>query len=213
MFSRSNNTPPPPYSQYPQQSSGYLPSNTEYYDWPPLYHPEGTVVAPGYQHQWNNQLVTPITPYLRTFLIVSGILSLIWGIVAISLEVGIIFNSETTYYRGLWAGGFLIGGGLSMLVASCREAYRIYYLKRLFTITLLFVVLGLILSIINLASSVRCSPFYRSDHCDESLATNLKISILALFIISTIHTITNIVVANNAQKITIPTSSLDVPRY
>jgi len=168
--------------------------------------------VPVYRRRWSNFVATPITSNLKAFLIISGLLSLLLGILDMSVEIGILLNSYTTYYRGLWAGGFLIGGGICMLVASCRVAYVMAYLIRLFTVTLIFVILGLVLSIINLATSIQCDS-YSWYLCDNRLAINLKIVILILFIISTIQTIVNIIVASNAQKRTTPTPTPNVPVY
>ncbi len=192
------NNPPPPYSEYPQQ--------------PPVYQQQGPRVVPAYRQRWNNLVATPMTSNLKTFFIISGILYLIWGILSIGLEVGIIIHSYTTYYRGLWTGVFLIGGGISMLIASCRTSYIMSYLLLRFGVVLFFVILGLILSITNLAISIRCGSSYWF-FCDDQVATNLKIGILVLFIVCTIHNIINMTVASNAQKRAILASASNAPRY
>jgi hypothetical protein len=162
---------------------------------------------PVYRPGWNNLVATPLTSNLKLFFAISGIFYLIWGILDIGLEVGIIVNSYySAYYRGLWAGGYLIGGGIVMLVASCRVAYILNHLIRTFIVALVLIILGLILSIINLANSNRCDLYYWSS-CDTQLAINLKIAILAIFIISTIHTIVNIIVTRNALKRPISTTT------
>lgn len=129
-----------------------------------------------------------------------------------SLEVGIILTSNSILYRGLWVGGFLIGVGISLFIAAFKQAYRIYHFQRLFIVTLLFVQLGFILSIINLSTSARCDSYDWDYDCNEHLATHLKISILILFIIATIHTIINIIMVNRQLKIATGTSLSNVPR-
>jgi len=128
------------------------------------------------------------------------------------IETGILLNSYTTYYRGLWVGGILVGGGISMLVAACRTCYVMAYMIRMFVVTLIFIILGLILSIVNLTSSIRCDSYYRY-YCDDQLAINLKIVILVLFIISTIQTIVNISVVSSAQKRAMVTPASNIPCY
>ena len=158
-------------------------------------------------------VLTPITPNLRAFFIISGILYMIWGILGIGLEVGLIINAYTTYYRGFWAGGFLIGGGISMLVAACRISYPMIQLTRVFIIGLCFCIVAVILSIINITAIPRCNWSSIWYFCDSTLATNLKIVILVVFVVSVIHTIINMIVVNNARKRTTTTSPTSVASY
>ena len=158
-------------------------------------------------------VLTPITPSLRAFLMISGMLYLLWGILAIGLEVGLIINAYTTYYRGFWAGGFLIGGGISMLVAACKVSYPLIQLTRVFIMGLCFCMVAVVLSVINITASSRCEWSSFLYFCDSTLATNLKIVILVVFVVSVIHTIINMVVVNNARKRTTATSPPSVPSY
>jgi hypothetical protein len=176
-------------------------------------HPQqGFVVAPVYR-PWNNVVVTPITPNLRTFFIISGILYLIWGILAMGLEVGIIINAYGTYYRGLWAGGYLLGSGISLLIASCRVSYAMVHLIRMLAVGLFLSILALILSIVSITTSSRCNSIYYWYSCDITLVNNLTIVILILFIVAIVHTIINIIVASNAQKRGATTTAASVATY
>jgi uncharacterized membrane protein len=170
--------------------------------------------VPVYQRRWNNFVATPITPNLKAFFIISGILSLILGILDIALEIEILLNAQirTIYYHGFWTGGFLIGAGICMLIAACRTAYIMAYMIRMFSVILVFVIVGLIFCIVDLVRSVQCDSYYWFD-CDSQLAVNLKITILAVFIFSTVHTIVNIVVAGNAQKKVNSVPNPNVPGY
>ncbi|CAF1110181.1 unnamed protein product [Adineta steineri] len=116
-----NNGAPPPYGQYPQQPSGYPTPGAGYPGQAPMYQQQGFVVTPNYRF-WNNMRLTPIDSNTKVFLIISGIFSLIWGIMAFGLEIGIIVNSYSTYYRGIWAGGFLIGSGIMIGRVQKRAA-------------------------------------------------------------------------------------------
>jgi hypothetical protein len=153
-----------------------------------------------------------MTSNLKLFFVVSGFICLISGILDIGLEIGILITSYSTYYRGLWAGGYLIGVGITMLIAASKMICFMNKLIRIFIIGLILVLLGLILSIINLADSNRCNSYYWFT-CDDQLATNLKIAILIVFIISTIQTIANVIVARTAQRRTILTTVSSAPSY
>lgn len=149
---------------------------------------------------WNNVLLTPITPSFRTFLVISGIFYILWAVVVVGLEIGIILNSSWRYYTGFWSGGFLLGGGISMLIASCRPSYVIARLIQMYSICLFLCILGSILSVINLTRSTLCDPPFYWYYCDDELAHHLKIAIIVACVIATIHTIVNIVVSTNARR-------------
>jgi hypothetical protein len=200
---------PPAYSPYPQQPAGYGAPGTTYYGQTPVYQQQGAVIIPIYRPFWNNLVATTITPGLRAFLIISGILYLIWGILAIGLEIGLIINLSSTYYRGFWGGGVLIGGGISMLVAACRSSYIMMHLVRLFIVSLVFCILGFILSVVNYTSSSYCSFSWL--YCDSRTELNIKGVLLGLFLIATIHTIVNLVIASNTHKRTMSTPASNVP--
>ncbi|UJR10508.1 hypothetical protein I4U23_014711 [Adineta vaga] len=186
------NNAPPPYVQYPAPAAGY-PSPG------PSYQQHGFVATPVH-HPSNNLVQTQMTSGLKAYFMISGIFYLIWAALALGLEVGIIINSRWTYYRGIWTAVFLIAGGISMLAASCRESYVMFHLVRWFCCNLSLGVLALILSIVNLSTSYRCTSSFYWRYCDHALATNLKITILVLFIVVIAHTIANLIVASNAQK-------------
>ena len=153
------------------------------------------VVMPIYRRYWNNSVSTPITPDVRKFLVFSGILYLIWGILAVGLEIGIIVNSYVPYYRGFWMGFFVIISGIMMLVAACQANYALQSLVRLFTAALIFCILGVVVSSVNYASSTRCNnrPWTHDYSCDTKIASDLKIVILIVSTIATVDTIINIV--------------------
>jgi hypothetical protein len=196
------NNAPPVYGQYPQQPG--------YYGQPPVYQTQGVVITPVYRTFWNNVVLTPITPSLKAFMVISGIIYLLWSVLAFGLEIGLIANGSVTYYRGLWAGAFILGGAISMLIAACRQSYNMAHLIGMFAVALVFCILGLILSIVNYAASSGCTySFYY--YCDSQLALNLKIVILVVFLFATIHTIVNMIIVGNAQKNRASTPAPGVP--
>ncbi|CAF0867534.1 unnamed protein product [Adineta ricciae] len=184
---------PPPYPHYP-------PPGAVYPGQQPTYQHSVIVAQPTPYRRWTNLVPTPITSGLKTFLVISGIFYLIWSVLGIGLEIGIIVNSYSTYYRGIWTGVFFFITGILMLVASCQTSYVLENISRFLVIDLSLGILALILSIVNLSISTRCSVYVYWYSCDYSLATNLKITILVLFIVAIAHTIAGLVVISNAQK-------------
>jgi hypothetical protein len=159
------------------------------------------VIVPTYRPFWMNPVLTTITPNLRIFFIISGIFYLIWSISAIVLEIFLIIESYSTFYRGIWAGGFLLGGGICMLTIACQISYPMINVIRLFSLVLFFCVLGLILSAVNYGTSIKCSSGVRFKYsCDRELVSILKIIILVVFIVATSHTMISIIVLSNVHK-------------
>jgi hypothetical protein len=204
----------PPYAQYPQQvayAPGYGVPGQMYA--PPVMVPQGptAVVVPVYQRYWGTLVSTQITADVRNFLLISGLLYLLWGILGVGLEIGIIANSYLTYYRGFWMGLFIFISGITMLVAACQANYALQSLVRSLTVALIFCILGLIFSIVNYAYSTRCD-YYRSYNCDSKRAADLKIAILVVSILATIHTIVNMVVIGNMHNKSMLQAAAGQPR-
>jgi hypothetical protein len=84
-----------------------------------------------------------------------------------------------------------------MLVAASKASYVRFYLLQMFILTLIFSVLGLILSIVGTLLSFR--------------TTDLQIGLIVVFVISTVHTIVNIVVIINSRNNTMLISTSNVP--
>jgi hypothetical protein len=129
------------------------------------------------------------------------------------LEVGIIINAYGTYYRGLWAGGYLLGSGIRLLIAACRVSYAMVHLIQMFVVGLCLCILALSLSIGSITTGFRCNDIYYWCDPDITLAKNLAIVILILFIVSIVHTIINIIVAWNAQKRVATTATASIATY
>ncbi len=158
-------------------------------------------------------VVTPITPNLRTFFIISGILYLIWGILAMGLDVGIMIHAYGTYYRGLWAGGYLLGSGIGLLIVACKVSYDMVYLIQMLVVGLCLSIIALSLSIGSITTGFRCNDVYYWCDPDITLAKNLAIVILILFIVAIVHTIINIIIASNAQKRGATTAIASIATY
>jgi hypothetical protein len=133
------------------------------------------------------------------FLCISGFIYSLWGISIVSVQIGIVVNSFSTYYHGFWAGTFLIFGGIFMMIIAFRSSYPMIHLIRTYSMNLGFCTVGLVFSIVNYATSTRCISI-SSWYCDESLASNLKVSLLILFILGLIHTIINMIFISKEQK-------------
>ena len=219
FFLRPNNAPPP-YPQYPPQPAAYPqypPQPGAYPQYPPQpgaypqYSPQPAVVVyPMNRTFWYNLAATPITPSLRALFIITGILYLIWGVLGIGLEIGVIVNSSYRYYVGFIGGGFLIGAGISMLIAGCRTSYIMVYLVRMLTVTLVFCILGFILSIVSYTTSTSCFSWSFYD-CDSTVAAQIKATLIAVFVLATIQTIISLVVTSNAHRATSATPVSNAP--
>ncbi|CAF0942730.1 unnamed protein product [Didymodactylos carnosus] len=203
--------PPPYYSQttgmypgqttgmYPGQTTGMYPGQTTgMYPGPPMGHTP-IIMAPVYQRPIPTAILSPITPSLKLFFILSGILYILLGVLGFGLEIGLITKGYSSNYRGFWAGGFIIGCGISMLIAACKPYYAMIRLVVSFIIAVFFIVAAIILSIVNLELGDYCylSWYY---HCDPKTGRLIKIVILVVFIVSLIQTIVNLVVVSTVQK-------------
>lgn len=194
---------PPSYAQYPQQAAfapGYGAPGQMYAPQVMVAQHQTAIVVPVYRQYWSNMVSTPITADVRNFLLVSGILYLIWGILAVGLEIGIITYSYRTYYRGFWMGLFIFISGITMLVAACQANYALLRLVRSFTVALVFCILGLIFSIVDYVFASRCDSYVYWYNCDLKKASDLKIVILVVSVLATIHTIVNMVIVSNMHK-------------
>jgi hypothetical protein len=192
-------------------SIGYASPGTSYYIQPPSSQQPSVVIKPLYRPFVNNLIPTPFTYNFKMFLTISGFIYLILGILAFGLEIGIIVNSYWTFYHGLWAGTFLIGIGIAMLVIACRTSYPLLHLTRILGVILGISALGLIFSIMNYSTSIRCFSSLSLCYCDGKLASDLKATILVLFILAVIHTAINFTVIVKTHRRTLLASNPKVP--
>ncbi|CAF3387440.1 unnamed protein product [Rotaria sp. Silwood1] len=192
----------PPYLPYPQQSvngTSYEASSKSNVGRTPLHQQQGINVTRVHQRFRNNNLLTPITSNLATFLCISGLIYALWGIIAFSLQLAIVVNFYSTYYNGFWAGIFLVFGGSIMVIIGFRPSFPLLGLMRLYIFTLVFSTMGLTFSIVDYSLSARCTSI-SSLYCDDSLASNLKVILLVTFTVALIHTGINMIVISKEQK-------------
>jgi hypothetical protein len=165
-----------------------------------LYQQQGIVVAPGYRSAWNNVITTPVTPNLRAFFIISGIIYCLWGILSFSIQLGIAVNSYSTYYQGFWTGIFILVGGIHTLIVACRPSYPLNHLTRIYVIGLILSLIGFLFSVFNYSFSTQCTSTFIWYMCDYELTSNLKIVLLVIFLLASIHSVINIVFVSKIQK-------------
>ena len=210
-FFRFYQPPPPPYSPYPQQpivSTGYILPGVRYYNQTPLYPQQNVVLVSTYVPFWKKGISTTITTKLRAFLIISGLISLIWSLVVLSLEIVIIIETYWTLYRTIWAGSFLLSGSVCMLIAACHRSYPLGSLTKIFAFVLFFCIFGLVSSAVSYKTSVKCSSLFSNKYsCDNEIVSASKITILSVFAVANVHTLINILVLNNEYKKTLVTSA------
>jgi hypothetical protein len=154
-------------------------------------------------------MAIPITTSLKVFLLLSGFIYSLWGIVSFSFQIAIVVNSYSTYYHGFWTGAFLIVSGILMMVIGTRSSYPLAKLMQMYAVDLVLCIIGLIFAIVNYTLSNRCHSM-RTWYCDDNLASNLKIGLLIIFIFAIIHTIFNILYISKEQKKAISVSNPNV---
>lgn len=115
--------------------------------------------------------------------------------VDVVLDVYIVNNFHGyLYFCGFWVSGFYVGGGIFMLVAASKMSYVKLYLVQMFIVTLVFTLLGFMLSIVTILA----------------LETNLDIGRAVVFVLSSVHTIANIVVISISGNKTILQSTSNI---
>ncbi|UJR35384.1 hypothetical protein I4U23_028141 [Adineta vaga] len=187
-------------------------SNNLFSEKTPLYQQNGIVVTPVYQTVWRNKLPTTITTDLKLFLFISGFFYALWGIIAISLQIGLIVNSYSSYYHGFWAGSFLIVGGIIMMITAAKSHYPLIRLVQYYSINLGLTTVGLVFSIINYSLATKCTLF-SSLYCDDDLASHLKFFLIITFSVAFIHTIINMVIVTREHQRTVSRSNSSVANY
>jgi hypothetical protein len=113
---------PPSYSDIDNQSVTCINN----YPGPPLIRDgHGQVVQEDISINYNTTTIKKIHIYL----IVNGIMTILFGITAIGIEIGILAsNSIIYYYYGFWGGGFLICIGLSTIILY-KNSHNVDYDK------------------------------------------------------------------------------------
>jgi hypothetical protein len=134
-----NTIPPPAYSDVDAQSITYINN----YPGPPL--TDGQVQA--IQNPPSNIQETRRTKNVRIHLMISGILTILFGIISIGIQIGILAtNSIIYYYYGFWGGAIIISFGIGSILFQ-RRRYSIDYLKLFRSFFWQMVLIGIVFSI------------------------------------------------------------------
>jgi len=141
----------------------------------------------------SNELVhIPITNSLKSFLLLSGFLYCLWGIIIFSIQLGIVVNSYSNYYYGFWTGVFLDIGGIVMMIYGLKLMAPVNRLIRMLIFIALPCLTGFIYTIVNYCMTSPCQSTTSTYLCDDSLFRNLKLSLLIVFSLAAVHTPMNI---------------------
>lgn len=142
--------------------------------------------------------VTIVTPRHKVVLIILGLCHILFAGIAIGLEVELLVNADSAYYRGFWVGALFLVIGIGMLFISCKPAYITSRIKSIFITLLTLCIIGLILSIVSLLIATKCSDHPFTDFCDSQFVTTLKEIILAFYIVAVIYTMATAIMIHKA---------------
>lgn len=131
-----------------------------------------------------------ITPKIRAFFIIGGIVFLLLGAGAIGLETSIMMYSFSTYYRGVWSGNMMLATSISMLVTAGRRCHSIIYTTQLLAFTMITVLCGIVLSTIELSTMRPCVDESLTNLCDTPTGKILKLTIVGELNLSLVCTMT-----------------------
>lgn len=152
---------PPNYTDITNPSVVYINN----YPGPPL--TDGVVQIRTSNHNSVNQEIpieNMLSKKMRTYLAINGVITIVFGLIAIGLQIGLLAShSIVYYYYGFWAGTLIISVGISTIMLKNR--YRIYDLTKyirsfICQAVFLAVVFGFGIIIIS------------TDTCDETTSNN-----------------------------------------
>ncbi|CAF3435088.1 unnamed protein product [Rotaria socialis] len=189
------NSIPPSYVSYGQQlicTNGHIGSDSQDQIRNMPFTQRNDLLVPVEHSLTTASTSTNITTKLQAFYIFSSITYLLWGGMAIGLEISILVYSSSVYYRGVFTGGIMMGAALHMLFAACRVSYSINYMIRLLIFVLISCIVGVSLSIVDLSVSKKCINPISNAMCDERIGRMLKLTILIELVFATIHTGVNL---------------------
>ena len=143
-----------------------------------------------------------LTTNLKWFFRISGLIYFSSTIVAIGLDISLIFYSSWTWYLGFSGSGVWISAGITALIVSCYSTYTMIYLLWTYIPTLAINLIVWILSIINLVLHRRCnSSSSETSSCESSIAFSLKVILLTLFSLPLVHTaLVIVIIVKNSIK-------------
>ncbi|CAF3318487.1 unnamed protein product [Rotaria socialis] len=170
------NSIPPSYVSYGQQlicTNGHIGSDSQDQIRNMPFTQRNDLLVPVEHSLTTASTSTNITTKLQAFYIFSSITYLLWGGMAIGLEISILVYSSSVYYRGVFTGGIMMGAALHMLFAACRVSYSINYMIRLLIFVLISCIVGVSLSIVDLSVSKKCINPISNAMCDEHIGPSV----------------------------------------
>ena len=193
--------PPPSYgaSQYITDHAGSVSPADRNYGYFPSFDVRSTSLIPAGWLYRGSKIPAAMTPQVKGFLLLSGMLYIFWSLSIISIEIATIIDSRWTFYRAIWTGGFLLILAISLLFIASRPSYLIWQLTQFFIFGSLICVIGLLLSAISFSRSLRCVDNPGRYQCDTSTVFFLKMAILILVGLATIHTAINLAITMRFQ--------------
>jgi hypothetical protein len=148
--------PPPAYSDVEAQSMTYINN----YPGPPL--TDGQVQ--GTQNLSSNIPETRQTKNVRSYLIVNGIITILFGTIIIGIQIGILAtNSIIYYYYGFWGGAIIISFGIGSILFR-KRGYTIDYQKLFHSFFWQMILIGIVFAI--------GIVIVLTDKCDDNATEN-----------------------------------------
>lgn len=186
------------YNTNPQGSTGYLAPSVSFSGQTQPYQQSSTpnsYVTPG-----TNILILALTPRFKNFLIISGVLHIILGIIILSLQSALIAQLSVDGFA--WYGIFIILqavaiilDGILMIATSRKLSYAIKPIRKMFTSTLTLAILGIFFCVIYLVLvKTLC------DKCNDNSYFTLVAAEFVFFAILTIYSIICIIFIHQEQK-------------
>jgi hypothetical protein len=188
-------TPPPPsYSDINDPSAVYINN----YPGPPL--TDGVVQIVTSNSNSNVRRTTVenvLSERVRRYLTFNGILTILFGLIVIGLQIGLIAShSIVYYYYGFWAGALIISIGISTIMFNSRyQAYDLRKYLRSFVWQAVFVAVvfgfGIIIILTDTCDNQKSENDGNDDSCQQSykILNGFLLTIIALaFLQSIINT-------------------------
>lgn len=204
-FFREFDEPPPPYlADFELKNSGIDPvvSYIER-DVPSSFNPQRNVfnnVPPNGSLLENASPLIPISSRFRMFLVLSGVIYLLWGLLAVALEFTIILYTFTAYFRGIIIGSTISATAITLIIFAQKKSESFVNLIRLLNLIGVVCIIGCFLSVIDITGTHECIEKAIRVNCNIKVSYILKLALLSDLAIATGHTYLNFVVIRDARK-------------
>jgi len=161
----SDGVPPPSYADVDSQSVTYINN----YPGPPL--ADGLVEVP--------TTINPdtiLSKNIRIYLIINGIITILFGIIAVGIQIGILAsNSIIYYYFGFWGGAIIIFIGISNALVY-RNRHNANYTKLFHSFFCEMVLIGIVFGIgIIIVVTDKCNDNATDDGNDNLCKNSHKV--------------------------------------